>query len=464
MYNTRIMDSYKGKKVLTFSQEKARFRGKRVLIFGLGLNQGGVGSAIFFARNGAQVKVTDLKSAAVLKPSLDQLKDFPSITYTLGEHKNEDINWADLIIKNPAVKPGNPYIEYALSLGKKVEQDMGIFLEYTKPSQIIGITGTKGKSTTASLIYEVLKISHLGGVILAGNIGTSVLEALPQIKPDTLVALELSSFQLESFETHKVSPKWAVITNIYPDHLNYYKNMEEYITAKKIIGLHQTPEDFIFINKDDPTINNPEFLSGLQGEIIFYSSQDLPKDFQPTLVGEHNKSNMAAAYALGKTFGIDEKSIIQTLTTFKGIPFRMELIKDWGGVKIINDTTATGPDAGIQALKTFPNCILICGGMNKGMDYTEFAKIVGKYAKQVFFLEGDSTDAILSSLRAQRSNLKIEGPYNDLEKLLEDVKSIAKPGDIILFSPAATSFNLFQNEFDRGRKFNEAVRKVFSDA
>ena len=464
MYNTRIMDSYKGKKVLTFSQEKARFRGKRVLIFGLGLNQGGVGSAIFFARNGAQVKVTDLKSAAVLKPSLDQLKDFPSITYTLGEHKNEDINWADLIIKNPAVKPGNPYVEYAFSLGKKVDQDMGIFLEYVKPSQIIGVTGTKGKSTTASLIYEVLKISHLGEVILAGNIGTSVLEALGQIKPDTLVILELSSFQLESFETHKVSPRWAVITNIYPDHLNYYKNMDEYIGAKKIIGLHQTPEDFIFINKDDPTINNPKFLSGLQGEIIFYSSQDLPKDFHPTLQGEHNLSNMAAALAVGKIFGVEKQTIIQAISKFKGVPFRMELIKEWHGIKIINDTTATGPDAAIQAIKTFPNCILICGGMNKGMDYTEFAKIADENAKQVFFLEGDSTDAILSSLRAQRSNLKIEGPYNDLEKLLINVKSIARPGDTILFSPAATSFNLFQNEFDRGRKFNEAVRKVFSDA
>ena len=466
-----------------------KFQGKKVLIFGLGLNQGGVGSALFFAKAGAQVKVTDLKKAEVLKSSLEQLKDY-SITYTLGEHKNEDIDWADLIIKNPAIRPGNPYITYAIEHGKRVKQDMGIFLDYVKPEQIIGVTGTKGKSTTASLIYDILKSFTRGkkqksagvntnppqgctftNVVFAGNIGKSVLDTIPYVKEDTLIVLEISSFQLESFDTHKVSPKWAVITNITPDHLNYYKSMDEYIAAKKIIGKYQTSQDFLFLRKDDPITTNPKFLKGLKGQFIYFSKDGLPEDFKSNLMGEHNLENMAAAYQVGKTFGLDEKSMLKILSQFEGVPFRMELIKEWHGpalsgvegVKIYNDTTATSPEAGIQAIKTFPNCILICGGMNKGMDYTKYAEIVGKFVKKVFFLEGNSTDETLSSLRAQRSNLKIHGPYNDLERLLTDVKKIVQPGDIILFSPAATSFNLFQNEFDRGRKFNQAVKKIFTD-
>src|SRR3989344_2800978 len=447
----------------------------KVLIFGLGLNQGGVGSALFFAKQGTDVRVTDLKDAKALKPSLDQLKAYPQITYTLGRHKKGDIDWADLIIKNPAVKPGNPFIGYALKQGKQVEMDMGIFLEYVDPSQIIGVTGTKGKSTTASLIYEILMKSRHDSedVILTGNIGRSALDVIPHIKPNTLIILEISSFQLETFATHKVSPKWAVVTNITPDHLNYYQAMDEYIEAKRIIGKHQTQDDYLFLRKNDPVTSKNNFLKGFEGQIIFFSKDDLPKDFKPHLMGEHNLENMAAALAVARAFGIPKDSALSTLVKFKGVPLRMELIKTWGGVKIYNDTTATSPEAGIQAINTWGGnlqthlgcLILICGGMNKGMDYTKYATIVGKLVKKVFFLEGDSTEEIrkqLSAISHQQAD-KIMGTYNNLEKLLIDVEKIVESGDTILFSPAATSFNLFQNEFDRGRKFNQAVEKIFHD-
>lgn len=437
------------------------YKNRKVLIFGLGLNQGGVGSAKFFAKQGTKVKVTDLKGAKILKTSLEQLKKFKNISYSLGGHKYKDIDWADLIIKNPAVKPENPYIEYALKTGKPVEMDMGIFLQFVKPSKIIGITGTKGKSTTASLIYQVLKKRK--NIILAGNIGTSVLDTIPYVKDNTLIVLEISSFQLEAFDAHKVSPKWAVITNITPDHLNYYKNMDEYINAKKIIGKYQTKNDFLFIRKGDAIVDQPNFLKGFKAKIIRFSQNDLPSNFHPKLWGEHNLENLEAALAVVRNFNINYAAAVKILQNFKGIPFRMELIKTWHGVKIYNDTCATSPEASIQAIQTFPGCILICGGMNKGMDYTKYATIVQKNVKEVFFLEGDSTDEIISSLRGarRRSNLQIHGSYNDLEKLLTDVKTVAEKGDIVLFSPAATSFNLFQNEFDRGRNFNKAVRKIF---
>lgn len=439
------------------------FKGKNILVFGLGLNQGGVGSAKFFASQGAKVRVTDLKTGQVLKLSLDQLRQFPDIEYTLGEHKYEDIDWADLIIKNPAVKPPNPHIEYALKQGKQIEMDMGIFLQFIKPSQIIGITGTKGKSTTASLIYKVLKNTDKN-VLLAGNIGTSVLDALDQIKKDTLLVLELSSFQMESFDQHKVSPKWAVITNITPDHLNYYSSMDDYVTSKKLIGKYQTKNDFLFIRKNDPATDNLEFLEGMKAKIIRFSKDDLPKDFKSRLVGKHNLENMAAALALTKAFGIPKNQALDVLSNFKGVPFRMELVKVWNGVKIYNDTTATNPDATTQALQTLGShlgggrLILIAGGMNKGMNYQKLAKVIEKGVDLLFFLEGDATDILKRLIKNKKI---VSGTYNNLMHLLQIVRKIARKGDIVLFSPAATSFNLFQNEFDRGRKFNEAVKKVF---
>lgn len=425
-----------------------------VLIFGLGLNEGGVGAAKFFVQTGDQVKVTDLKTKEFLQPSLDQLKNFPEITYTLGKHKYEDVDWADLIIKNPAVKPGNPYIEYALKNNKSVESDMGIFLQSVSPSQIIGVTGTKGKSTTSSLIYEVLKAAGKN-VVFAGNIGKSVLETIPIVDKNTLIVLEISSFQLEAFDAHQVSPKWAVITNITPDHLNYYKSIEDYIQAKRVIGKYQIKEDFLFLRKDDSITTKPDFLERFKGQIIYYSKDDLPTDFHPQLLGRHNLDNIAAVYNLGKVFDINSDLLLKTLAEFKGIPFRMELIKECNGVKIYNDTAATSPESGIQAIKTFPGCILICGGMNKKMDYKKYAEQIAKNVKKVFFLEGDSTEEIQKLLSDTSET------YNDLEKLLIDVRKIVKSGDTILFSPAATSFNLFQNEFDRGRKFNQAVERIF---
>src|SRR3989344_7385758 len=466
----------------------------KVLVFGLGQNGGGIGSAKFFAEKGDTVRVTDLKNKEDLKSSIEALKNYPNIEYILGEHRYEDFDWADLIIKNPAVKPGNQYLDYAKQKGKRVETDMGILLEHVKPGQIIGVTGTKGKSTTASLIYEVLKQNlpvianeakqssqeiatspsaprNDERVIFAGNIGKSVLDIIPLVKKESLVILELSSFQLEAFETHQVSPKFALITNIYPDHLNYYSSMEEYIEAKRTIAKYQSDQDILFLREHDPLTSQQNFQEGFKAAISLFATTDLPTGFKPNLQGEHNRENIAAALKVALHFSVDKEEALKVLESFKGVPFRQELIKEWHGVKIINDTAATGPDAGIAALKTFPNSILIAGGMNKNMDYKEYAKEVNERVKVVFFLEGDSTDLIISSLRSgdsrgsnltRREALLIHGPYNDLEKLLNDVKDIVGPGDTILFSPAATSFNLFQNEFDRGRKFNTAVEKIFT--
>ena len=438
------------------------YKNKKVLILGLGFNEGGVGSAKFFAGEGADVLVTDLKTENELAQSLEKLKTYPGIKYHLGGHKYEDIDWADIVVRNQAVPPSNPYLKHAIESGKKIETDIGIFLSFVNHKNIIGITGTKGKSTTTSLIYEVLKASGKK-VIISGNIGKSVLDLLSHIQDDTLIVLEISSFQLESFDSKKVSPKYAVITNIYPDHLNYYNSMADYVAAKKLIAKHQTNEDFLFINKFDKETSNDKFLSDLKSEIIFYQPSDLPPDFKPVISGEHNLSNIAAAFAVSKVLKISEEDALKTLENFQGVEFRQQLVKDWNGIKIYNNTTATAPEPAIESLKTFPNCILICGGMNKGLDYKKFAESIETYAKDVYFLAGDATDEIISLLKNRPSSVtKHHKPYKSFYDILEMIKKNSKPGDTILLSPGATSFNLFQNEFDRGRKFNEAVEQVFA--
>lgn len=432
---------------------KNLYKDKKILILGLGLNQGGVGAAKFFAQANAALKVTDLKTKEQLQKSLEQLQEFPEIEYTLGGHKYKDLDWADLIIRNPGIKPDNKYLKYAQEKGKSIEMDMGIFLQFVSPGQIIGVTGTKGKSTTASLIYEVLKAAGKN-IVFAGNIRKSVLEILPEITEETLVVLELSSFQLQAFKQHQVSPKWAVITNIYPDHLNYHGTMENYIEAKRAIVKYQTNQDKAFLNCGDETLRDDKFINNLPGKIVYFSTTELPKDFYPKLPGAHNLSNMAAALAVTKDLRTDQKLTLKTMADFSGIEYRLQLVKEVGGVKIYNDSAATTPQATIEALQALPNSILICGGMNKNLSYNELAEAISKYAKNIYYLKGDATDEIMNL------NHVSEKTYDSLEDIVKDALSSAKPGDTILFSPGATSFNIFKNEFDRGEKFNQAVEKV----
>lgn len=433
------------------------YKDKKVLILGLGLNDGGVGSARFFAKHGAKVKVTDLKSREVLKSSLDKLEEFSDIEYILGEHRFEDIDWADIIIRNPALRPDNEYRVYAEKSGKPVETDVGIFLQFVFPEQLIGVTGTKGKSTTASLIYYALK-DQFSGVILAGNIGKSVLDSLDVITQETKVVLELSSFQLEACAKHHLSPHIAVITNILPDHLNYYSSMDEYSQAKKVIGLYQNPNDYLFIQKEDTMVDTKEFLNGIHSQINRFSMDDLPEEFEPTLLGDHNLANYAAALKVATHFKLTPEQALKSMNQFEGAEFRLQLIKKTQGIKIYNDSASTMPDSTIKALEAIKSPILIVGGMDKGLPYEILAHEIDRRVKAVYFIDGTATEKLRPLL--QHRNI-IRSIYTDFDSLLKDLKLELKEGDSILFSPAATSFNFFQNEFDRGRKFNEAITRAF---
>jgi len=419
---------------------------------GLGLNGGGVGVAKFFCTQGADVLVTDLKTEEKLQESLDKLKGL-KIKYTLGKHEEKDFLWPDLIIKNPDVPGTSPYLEIARKNKIPIETDVSLFFKLTK-AFTIGVTGTKGKSTTASLIYHILK-SKYKNTYLAGNIGVSPLELIGKVKKGDKVVLELSSFELEDL---KQSPNIAVVTNIMPDHLNRYGTMAEYINAKKIIFNYQKKNDFLVLNGDDFIVR--QFAREAKGKVVFSKKIEKPNNFK--LTGNHNLYNLSAAVETAKLLGVLQKDIEKSLKTFKGVPNRQEFIREVNGVKYFNDTTATMPEATITAINTFlenfadSRLILICGGMNKGLKYNELANIIKERVDEVIMLPGLASDKIKECL----GNYTKIHDVPSIQKAVKKAKELSKKGDIVILSPAATSFNLFKNEFDRGRQFVEAVKAL----
>lgn len=434
-----------------------RFKNKKVVVMGLGLHGGGKGVAKFFSKQGAKLLITDLKTKKELKSSLQKLKGL-SIEYVLGGHREKDFKEADLVIKNPDVPQDSPYLKIAKEYDVPVKSDVAIFFELCK-SFIIGITGTKGKSTVATLVYKFLRTKY-PNTILAGNIGLSPLEILSKINEKTKVVLELSSFELENL---KESPQVAVITNILPDHLNRYKNLKEYIEAKKPIFKYQRKKDVLVLNYDDPIVR--KFSSLAPSQVYFFSrKKKIPpcstKDSK--LYGKHNISNLLAAVSVAKLLKVPDRDIKKVIKSFRGVAGRQEFIGEKKGVKYFNDTTATMPEATQKAVRTmrerFPNSaiILIAGGQDKNLDYKSLVEEIKKKIDCFVLLPGTASDKIKKELG---KSIKIF-PVSSMKEAVKKSSDIAKKGDIVILSPAAASFNLFKNEFDRGEQFNKVVKKL----
>lgn len=479
---TRTKKNHKENKFLT------GFKDKRVTIMGLGLLGGGVRVAKFFCKQGAKVLVTDLKTREQLKESIEKLKPFTfrgrkmkgkclPVEYILGRHRAKDFLNTDLIIKNPAVPSDSPYLKIARKHKIPIKTDISIFFDLCK-APIIGVTGTKGKSTVATLIYLFLKKKY-HKTILAGNIGVSPLEALLKISKKTRVVLELSSFELEGL---KKSPELAVITNIYPDHLNRYKNLGEYIEAKKNIFLEQRKKDVLILNYDNlntrklssvspsqvyfysqkfSSKKDKRIVSFIKGGQVFFNKEPICKIEEIKIEGEHNISNALAGLLVAKILQVSSKEIKRVLRRFEGVSCRQEFIKEIKGVKYFNDTTATTPESTIVAIRTFrqrfPNSkiVLIAGGQDKNLNYKSLAKEIQRSITYVVLLPGTASDKIKKELKSQRVKIS---PVSSMERAVRKTAGIAAKGDIVLLSPGAASFNLFKNEFDRGEQFNKAVR------
>ncbi|MFA6254725.1 MAG: UDP-N-acetylmuramoyl-L-alanine--D-glutamate ligase [Patescibacteria group bacterium] len=464
------------------------FSGKKVTVMGLGLHGGGVACVKWLTKHGASVTVTDLKTAKELSVSLKRIKKTKNqkIKLILGQHRAGDFKNADLIIQNPGVRRESKYLKLARKAGIPIENEASLFFKNC-PAQIIGVTGTRGKSTTASLVYEILRhgtrnMKH-GTVWLAGLPQQPMLEILDQVKPNDLVVLELSSWQLEILGEQNLSPHIAVFTNIYPDHLNRYFGMASYISAKKNIFTWQNQNDFVILNLDNPqtkklgqvvvsqrfwfskkyfTEENGCFVRS--GQIFLRRNggeKRLAKVSDIKLFGWHNLENVLAALAATASFNISPLAIKSALKQFKGLPGRLELIKEKKGIKYINDTTATTPDATIAALRLAKkrNVILLAGGDTKNIPdakYQELAKIIKQKCKAVILFSGPGSE----QLKKQFKSLKFRPFIAELNKMTEAVslaQSFGKSGDTILLSPASASFNLFINEFDRGDQFKTIV-------
>lgn len=441
---------------------------------GLGLHGGGLAAARFFAEAGAKVTVTDLRSAEILASSLAELKTW-EIHYTLGEHREEDFIQADLVIKNPAVPKNSPF----LTLAKQVETDISIFLHHCR-NPLLAVTGSKGKSTVVSALKEILA-SEYPQVKLGGNITVSPLSFLKELdglSPKVPVVLELSSWQLADLEGKDLlKPKVAVFTNLLKDHQNFYSSLEDYYRDKTPIFWGQEKEDSTLLNYDDPwgrrayveTPGNP-FLFSSQGlpklcsgaylkgmEAVFKKGKDEEILFSGDLKikGEHNRINLLIAAAAAYLFGIPQDKIQAKVSSFQGIEHRFEEVNVFRGVRFINDSAATIPEAtarGIQSLKD--GIILIAGGADKNLDFKELLPDL-KRVKRIVLLSGSATDKLLPLLN--REGIPFLGPLNSLPQAVKEAYFCALEGDTVLLSPGCASFGLFLNEFDRGRKFKQAV-------
>ena len=453
----------------------ADFTGKTGLIMGLGIHGGGTGAAKFFARAGADVLVTDLKTEREIGVSLRNLRSSQGrIAYALGRHRINDFRHADLVVKNPGVRPDSPYLRAARSAGVPITSEMGIFFRYS-PATIIGVTGTRGKSTTATLIAKFLKTKY-SRVFLAGNIRSSVLDLLQRLKTGDIVVIEISSFQLqdmkdeartdvEAASAFRGKPAVSVITNIMRDHLNWHGSLSSYRAAKQTIFSFQDSSGFLFIPARDAAVR--KLARDARSRVTLCAP---PNSAFAALVekrlGSHYVPSVAIAAAVARHFGIKPPAITRVLGAFDGLEGRQENIGLIRGIRFINDTTATIPDATIAALNRFyvrarrgARLILIAGGTDKNLRFSAMADAVKTMADAVFLLPGDATEHLKKSLG------KTAKPIRDAESMRDTVRSafmMARRGDTILLSPGAASFGLFANEFDRGEQFVKEVKKLKS--
>lgn len=427
---------------------------KKVLIMGLGLLGGGVGAARFFATHGAKVTVTDLKTKEQLFPSIEKLKDLP-INYVLGKHREEDFRKTDLVIRNPDVLLDSPYIAIARQYKVPIEMAESFFVKHS-PCPVIGVTGTRGKTTTASLVASLLKDAGLTAV-LAGNVpGVSTLDFLDKITPKTYVILELSSWQLQGFGESKISPHISVITNIYPEHLNHYKTLRDYIEDKKNIFRYQSKKDYLILNKNSDYTK--EFKREANSQILLFESDLVPGTWQLKLKGEHNRENIAAAIAVSKILNLSQKSIKKSIENFTPLPYHLERIRLLNGVTFINDGVSTTPEATIAAIKSFNKpLLLILGGNDKLLDFSGLGRLIDKKARAVFLMKGTATPKIKKAI--SKKNL-IKGSYDNFKDTIGACYQFAQSGDFILFSPAATSFNWFNNIYHRSQEFEKIVKNL----
>jgi UDP-N-acetylmuramoylalanine--D-glutamate ligase len=454
----------------------ATLDGKRVLVMGLGRFGGGVDAVRYAAQAGARVVVTDKATAEQLRDSMEQLRDLPNIEYHVGRHDAEDFANADVVVANPAVAPDNEFLQIARKHGRVVTSQVGLFFQ-SCPARIIGITGANGKSTTTTLTAHLLERAKPPAsprayekVWLSGNIGDRpLLTILDQIGPRDLVVLEISSFQVEQLVEVRKAPHVSLLTNLTPNHLDRYGTFEAYCAAKE--GLFQfqpldaeSPAVSIF-NSEDKIASAWYQKYRRQGgrTCLTFSADDVSSEIRAAyaLPGRANLSNLAAAMAIARRFGVSDRSIKDCLPDFKALPHRLELAGDANGIRWYNDSKATTPEGTMVALAAF-ECpkILIAGGYDKHIPFDELGGKIAQSTKAVILIgqtAGKIADAIAAASGNSRADVRFAG---SLAEAVELAGRLAVPGDVVLLSPACASYDMFENYQQRGRLFAQLVQHV----
>lgn len=429
-------------------------KNKKVTVMGLGLLGRGVGDTLFLAKSSADIIVTDKKTEEQLSSSLLTLKDFKNIRYTLGEHTLEDFEDRDFILKAAGVPLDSEYIRHAEKSDIPIYMSAAfvcdIVMRHLPHVVIIGVTGTRGKTTTTELIAHILRASgarvHLGGNIR----GVANLPLLDEIVDGDFLVLELDSWQLQGFASFRISPHIAVFTSFMDDHMNYYKDDKEaYFNDKANIYRFQKDYDACIVSEQaEEEIRKRDLKKDL---IVATGSR-----IETSLIGEHNQTAVKLAYEVGSQCGIDDVVLREAISTFKAVEGRLEDMGVYSGVRVFNDNNATTPEATVAALNSIYDLykskpIIIIGGTDKNLPLETLEKTLQDKTKEIIYLSGTGTDRI---------SLPKTWEYETLEACVKEAFSKAEKGDIILFSPAFASFSkYFNNEYEKSDEFVKQVKK-----
>jgi UDP-N-acetylmuramoylalanine--D-glutamate ligase len=444
--------------------------GKRVLVVGLG--RSGVASALFLQSRGARVTVSDAKSEDQLREQIPTLLD-AGIAVETGAHGERTFRDQDLIVVSPGVPVDAEPLVQARALGQPVIGEIELASQFL-PGPIVAITGSNGKTTTTTLVGEILASSGVK-TLVGGNIGTPAISFADRATPETVIVLEVSSFQLETISSFR--PRVAVVLNVTPDHLDRHRTFAAYVDAKARIFENQQADDFAVLNADDPTCvelagrtnaqvfwfsREHEVESGAfvrDGQVIFRRdalAQVVLAVSEIPLKGSHNLENILAAVCAGVLMGCVPEKIRRAIVNFKAVEHRLEFVATIGGVEYYNDSKATNVDATMKALQSFPSNIhLILGGKDKGSDYTLLNDLLRERVKSVYTI-GAAAEKIQSHIKGATQIVS----SGTIESAVKQASATAQPGDIILLAPACASFDQFQNYEHRGRVFKDLVGQL----
>lgn len=465
---------FKNSKLEEFN-EYIRFR--KVALIGLGVSN--LPLLDYLHEKRANVTVFDDRTIDELpKDIVDKITNY-GFNFSFGANALEKLKNFDLILRSPSCLPTKPELQEEAERGAIVTTEIELLMKMC-PCKIIGVTGSDGKTTTTSLINAILQNAGYN-TFLGGNIGTPLFTKLEEIKPEDIVVLELSSFQLMGMT---VSPNIAVVTNVFPDHLNVHKSYEEYQDAKKSIFRNQTEEGIVILNKDNEITE--KFADEVKGKTIFFSSTKKLKNGYVydredgfikkctdgkcekilnkndiKLRGVHNYENICSALAATETVASKEAQI-EAVKNFKGVEHRLEFVREIDGVKYYNDSIGTSPASTIAGLNAFDeNIILLAGGSDKGLDYKEIGEVIAKKVGTLI-LTGPTAQKIEEATKQALSEEKsIEIIHtNNLEESVKVAKEKARSGDIVLLSPASASFDAFKNFEERGNYFKTLVNNL----